>query len=80
MPEGDSASLADSAAKRVVHNEDDDGAGDADQDAVEVEAGHTHPSELLEEPASDNCADDAENDVQQEALARLVDDLAGEEA
>jgi hypothetical protein len=75
----DAATLADTPAERVVDDEDDDRAADANQHAVEVEPGHSRPSEVLEQPASDDSADDAENDIQQESLACLVDDLAGEE-
>jgi hypothetical protein len=70
----------------VVHDQQNDGADDGDEDALDVEAGDArhrmHASDLSkrgEEPTSDHCANDAENDVQRDAFPSLVDDLAADE-
>jgi hypothetical protein len=70
----------------VVHDEQNDGADDGHEHALEVEPGDTrhrmhvgHLSKRVEEPASNDCANDAKNDVQQDTFSPLVDDLAAEE-
>ena len=40
----------------------------------------SHFSKIREEPASDDCANNAKNDVQRDAFSPLVDDLAADEA
>jgi len=64
----------------VVEEQHDDGAGHRHEHAVDVEAGHPGRPELVEQDADDDRADDAEHDVEQQALALLVDHLAGDEA
>src|ERR1700736_5282185 len=69
-----------SPAKRTTEQQDDDRADYRDEHAVEVEAGHSRLAEGGEEPAADDRADDAKQDVDEQPLAGLVDDLAGDEA
>jgi hypothetical protein len=70
----------------VVRDEQDNCADDGDEHALEVEPGDArhrmhvgHFSKRLEEPPSDDCANHAKNDVQQDTFSPLVDDLAADE-
>src|SRR5271169_1459894 len=64
----------------MVGNQDDNRAEYRDQQTVEVQSGNTGHPERIEEPAADNRPDHTEADVDQEAITRSVDDLAGDEA
>src|SRR5947209_1006349 len=68
------------AGDQVVDDEHHDRADDSDDHAVEIEAGHPGLAELLEEESADNCTQYAEDDVEYDALAGSIDDLAGDEA
>ncbi len=63
----------------MVHDQQQGRTDDCHQQAVEVESANTRHPESGEEPASDDCADDTENDVHHDTLARPADDLAGDE-
>jgi signal transduction histidine kinase len=67
-------------AQGVIDDEEKDGADHRDQQAVDVQPGDTRVPESAEQPAADERPDDAEDDVHEDALTRLVDDLAGDEA
>jgi signal transduction histidine kinase len=67
-------------AQGVIDDEEKDGADHRDQQAVNVQPGDTRVPESAEQPAADERPDDAEDDVHEDALTRLVDDLAGDEA
>src|SRR3954453_21151372 len=68
------------AGQEMVDDQHDDGADHRHEHAVDVEAGHPRRPELVEQEAADHRADDAEDDVEQQALALAVDHLAGDEA
>src|SRR3954468_12581111 len=68
------------AGQEMVDDQHDDGTDHRHEHAVDVEAGHARRPELVEQKAADHRADDAEDDVEQQALALAVDDLAGDEA
>src|SRR3954452_1207349 len=68
------------AGQEMVDDQHDDGADHRHEHAVDVEAGHAGRPELVEQEAADHRADDAEHDVEQQALALAVDNLAGDEA
>ena len=56
----------------------DDRANDRDKQAIEVEAGYPHVSELIEKPSTYHGADDSEHDVQQQTFAGFVHDFAAD--
>src|ERR1700730_16882834 len=62
-------------AQGVIRDEQDDRADDGDEEAVGVE-----PGDAGFPGVGEDRADDAQGDIEEEALARLVDDLAGDEA
>src|SRR5580704_4087414 len=63
----------------VVDDEDHDGAHHSDEHAVEVEAGNSGGAELREEKPAHNRSHNSKHDVQEDAFAAPVDDLAGNE-
>ena len=63
----------------MVDHQDDDSADYCHHHAVEIEAGDAAGSDGSEDEAANNRADDAEHDVEEEAFAGFVDDLAGDE-
>src|SRR5512144_866464 len=67
------------AAQRVVHHQDDDRADGGHQNAVEIDAADARVAELIEEPAADDGADDAEEQVPDEPFTAFVDELAADE-
>ena len=67
------------AGDRVVGEQDDDGADHGDDEAVDVEPGDGRAADERGKETADKGADDAEDDVEQQALAGLVDDLAADE-
>ena len=64
----------------MVDHQHDDGPDHGDDEAVEVEAGDRRGTDQREQEAADDRADYAKNNVEQEALARFVDDLAADES
>src|SRR5512142_1378038 len=66
-------------AQRVVHHQDDDRADGGHQDAVEIDAADARVTELIEQPAAHDGADDAEEQVSDEPLTTSVDELATDE-
>ncbi len=64
------------AGEGVVEPQHDDGPDDRDEQAVEVEARDAGLAELLEQEAADH----AEQDIDEHALAGVVDDPARDEA
>jgi signal transduction histidine kinase len=69
-----------SATDGVIDDEQKHCADHRDQEAVDVQAGDARMPEGAEQPTADERADDAEDDVHQDALTRLVDDLARDES
>ena len=65
-------------ANGVPDDQHDNRADDRDKQAIEVEAGYPHVSELIEKPSTYHRADDSEHDVQQQAFAALVHDFAAD--
>ena len=63
----------------VIDQENHDGPDYSHKHAVEIEASNALRTELGEEEAPDEGADDAENDIQENALTRFVDDFACDE-
>src|SRR5277367_5068810 len=68
-----------SAADSVINEEDDYGASHGDQETVEIHAGYTGQAQESGEPSADDGADDAQNDVHDEALAPFINQLASDE-
>src|SRR5579872_12440 len=66
--------------QQVIDHQEDDRTHYGDQEAVQVQAGDPRHTEGPEQPATEHRADDTEQDVPDEPFARLVDDLAGDEA
>src|SRR5258706_2669978 len=66
--------------EHMVDPQHDDGADHGDEHAVEIEAGHANRAEGMEDEAADQRADDPEQDVDEEAGAAPVDDLARDPA
>jgi hypothetical protein len=67
------------ASDCVPHDQDNHRTDHCDQQAVEIETGHSHVPELIEQPAAYDCAYDSENDIQQHPFAALVHDFAADE-
>src|SRR5262245_5018680 len=80
-PAGKPARCSGSAASRhrMIDDQHHDRADHRNKHAPQIEAGHAGGAERLEEEAACDRADDAEGDVEQEARALLVDDLAADE-
>src|SRR6185437_5362282 len=66
--------------QQVIDDQEDDRARYGDHEAVEVQAGYSMHAERPEQPAADQRTNDAEKDIEKQPFARLVDDLAGDEA
>ena len=64
----------------VVENQHDDRADHGNYHAVDVEAGHTCGAERREERTAHYGADDADHDIQNDALAFPIDDFARDKA
>jgi hypothetical protein len=64
----------------VVDNQHYHGTQYGDEQTVEIKSGHTGHAEGVEQPATDDRADHTETDVEKNAVSRLVDDLAPDEA
>lgn len=62
---------------RSRERKQDHGADECDEQAVEVEAGDARVAELLEQKAAQNRADDADQDVAEQAQPRAAHDEAG---
>jgi signal transduction histidine kinase len=67
-------------AQGVIDDEEKDRADHRDQEAVDIQPRDARVPEGAEQPTTDERSDDTEDDVHEDALARLVDDLAGDEA
>jgi len=63
----------------VVYEKHHDGADGRNDHAVEVKSGYTAHSEFVEEPATDDCSDDSEQNVHNDAFSPAIDDLARDE-
>src|SRR5689334_11299394 len=68
--------LITTAENCVIKHQHDDGSDDRHEHAVEVEASNTSSANSGEKEASDDCSDDAKNNVEKETFSGLVDDLA----
>ena len=67
----------------MVERQKNDSADDGDTgaiNAVDVKTGHAGAAEKVEQPAADDRDDDAEQNVDDGALARGADDLARDQA
>lgn len=62
------------ACDRVIDEQHDDRAHDGDEHRINVEAGYSGAADFGEDEAADEGAHDPENDVQDAALAALVND------
>ena len=64
----------------MIQQQHDDGADDGDEHRDEIEVEHVEAGQLTEEKSADQRADEAERDVDEAALAAVVDDLRRNEA
>ena len=69
---------SDGSADPVVDEQHDDCSGDGYGDAVEIQAGYSGKAEETGEPSADDRSHDAEDDVQDEAFASLIYQLAAD--
>jgi hypothetical protein len=53
---------------------------DGDQNAVDIHASHSSHPEELKQISSDDSPDDAEQDIQYQAFAALIHELAGDKS
>jgi chemotaxis methyl-accepting protein methylase len=60
----------------VIKDEYDNRPDDRDEHAVEIEASDPRRTKLRKEEAANYRANDAEDDIEDETLARFVDDFA----
>ena len=67
------------AEHSVVDNQHDDRSDYRDNHAVEIEAGNAAGAKGAEDEASHNRPNNSEHNVEEKALTRFVDDLAGDE-
>ena len=63
----------------MVDDQHHRGANHRDEQAPQVEAGHAALTSVVEQRTADECAHDAEHQVDDQANARAVHDLAGDE-
>ena len=68
------------AAQRVINHQEKNGANYRNKKTVDVHAGDSRMSEHLENIAADHSSDDAQHDVQQDALPSFIDELTRDEA
>jgi hypothetical protein len=64
----------------VIENQDNHGTDYSYQDAVKIQTRHWVRSKDAEEISADDRSDDPENDVENYAFARFVDELAPDES
>ena len=64
------------AADCVIGNQQNYRPNDGNEQAVKVQSGHARTSKRGENPTSRNRANDAQNDIQEDALTRFIYDLA----
>src|ERR1039457_5273035 len=67
------------SANEVKDHQNHDGTHHGHPKTLEVEPGHSMRPEMAEEPTAHHRADNSQDDVEEKALARLVDDLASNE-
>jgi hypothetical protein len=63
----------------VVNHQEDNRTDNSDQQAVQIQSRDAGSAEGVEEPASSDSADDPQKDVEYEALALFIDNLAPDE-
>src|SRR2546428_10829990 len=64
----------------MIEDQQDHCPDDRNEHAVKIETGDTGRAELREQKPSEHGTDDTEDDIEDETLAGLVDQLAGDEA
>src|SRR5215210_8595689 len=82
-PSGSEMPILDAGAIPAEHpsdGDDDARAHERDQDAYDVEPVHVYAQKLAGKETPDQRADDAEDDVADEAVTAALHELAGEEA
>jgi hypothetical protein len=83
FPSGSEMPLLDASAIPADHpcdGDDDAGTYQGDQDADDVEAVYVQAQEPTGKEAPNHCADDAEDNVADEAVAAALHELAGKES
>jgi hypothetical protein len=68
------------AENRVVHNQHDHGTDNGHESAVHSEARYPAMAKLGENPTAHDCANDAEDNVQEYPFPAVVHELAGNES
>jgi hypothetical protein len=68
-----------SAFDRVPYNKHEHCANHSDEQAIQIQAGHTAVTECVEQPTTDDRADDSQDDVEENAFAAIVDNFASDE-
>src|SRR5271170_2706414 len=71
--------LRNSPSHRVVNHQHDDRADNGNHHAVKIKTGDPAYADGAEEETSDDCSDNAKNDVHKQTLAGFVYDLAADE-
>ena len=64
----------------VENYQHDDSANNGNEKAIDIHARYTRHSERIEQPAADYGAHDSQNNVQEHAFARFIDDFAAYES
>jgi hypothetical protein len=59
----------------VIDEEHYDRANDSDDETVDIDTRHSMSSEETEQPSADNGTHDSQNNVEDKAFSRLVDDF-----
>jgi hypothetical protein len=68
-----------STPNSVIDDKNENRPADGDQHAVEIETRDAFAAELVHNPAADDRPNNAEDDVEDNAFAPVIDDLAGDE-
>jgi hypothetical protein len=77
--EADCRVCSGSSPDSVVNNQKDHGTNHSDQQAIQVQACDSGGAEGIKEPASNDGADNPQNDIEDQALALFIDNLAPDE-
>jgi len=64
----------------MVNNQQKSRSGASDKYAIEIQTRYARITEHVEDPASDNCSDDPEQNVEHNAFAVMIDQVTRDEA
>jgi hypothetical protein len=77
---GNEVILRPAADQCVIYKKENHRTDDGDQNAVDIHASHSSHPEELKQITPDDSPDDAEQDIQYQAFAALIHELAGDKS